>query len=202
MPSNQDFNGICYLARYNDLSNNPGWMWQSAVDGSWKYGKTTNRKLKKISDDPFWHWQNFGMKEGRVCGCDLPGTIYSAEFNASAYLSRYYDVRVDAQFKNNPLGHYQQYGIYEGRHPGFEILTSKSMTGMVSPGTTTMLIDTAGNNTTPGDGTIITNPNDIPPTTDAPPAGFDIQTFVTQNPLIVAAAGGLVLILLHKKRKR
>ena len=58
-------------------------------------------------------------------------------------------------FNTNPELHYQTIGIFEGRHPGFEILTSNSPVGMVSPGTTTSIEDNPANNQTPGDNTVL-----------------------------------------------
>jgi hypothetical protein len=160
MPSSNNFEPICYLNRYPDLKD--AYMYLSA-NGHWQYGHPSNRQVKKISDNLFWHWQNFGMAEGRVEGCDLPGTNYSANFNASAYKARYYDVRVGwdlvtgkyGGYDVNPENHYQTIGIYQGRHPGFEILTSKSPIGMTSPGTTTTIVDNPATNQAPGDNTVL-----------------------------------------------
>ena len=210
MPSGTDFNAICYLNRYPDLKT--GWMYLSA-SGNWAYGKPTNRQLKEISQNAFWHWQNFGMKEGRVCGCDLPGTVYSANFNAQAYLARYFDVRIGINtltgkptgFNINPELHYQTIGIFEGRHPGFEIITSNSPQGMVSPGTTTPIEDNPQNNVTPGDGTVL-NPI-LPDTgTDTIPIDTTVidtsNTGASQNSWFIAGGLALLLLLTNKKRKR
>ena len=61
MPSNQDYNEICYLNRYPDLKN--GIMFLSSVSNKWQYGDANNKPHKKLSDNLFWHWQNFGMAE-------------------------------------------------------------------------------------------------------------------------------------------
>lgn len=212
MPADSKFDPICYLNRYPDLK--VGYMYKSA-DGSWKYGEATNRQLKKISDNLFWHWQNFGMAEGRVCGCDLPGTIYSNEFNAAAYLARYPDIRLRLQlqysiptdFRNDPEAHYRMYGIYEGRHPGFEILTSASPNGMVSPGTTTMQQD-ANLPQSPGDGTVIspdnpTDTNSLPlpdSSTQTSTSGF--SEWVSSNPILAAGIAGAAIILISKNKKK
>lgn len=211
MPANLQFNEMCYLARYPDLSNN-GWMYKSS-DGTWKYGNPSHRETRRLTDtgNAFWHWQNFGLAEGRVCGCDLPGTNYSNEFNSAAYLARYPDVRgtaiLNSAFSGNPLGHYQTIGILQGRHPGFEILTSASPVGMVSPGTTTLIMDNPKDNQAPGDGEIILPPpvgggdDAAPPVlNDNQPA--DISTWIAANPAIVAAAAGVLILLLSKKKKR
>lgn len=154
MPASTDFNAVCYLQRYPDLRDRAtqpakpglpleeqlGWMFWSA-DGVWKYGRTNNRKLFRIQDDPLWHFENFGIKEGRIGGCDLPGTYYEPVFNAAAYIARYPDVSgvsyngVKNIYQNDPLGHYLHYGKAQGRIPGYEILTTKDFKGIVKPGT-------------------------------------------------------------------
>lgn len=226
MPSSSDFNAICYLNRYPDLKT----MYQDK-DGSWKYGKPSNRPIKNLTEgtNAFWHWQNFGMAEGRVSGCDLPGTVYSNEFNAAAYLARYPDVKgygltgQVSQWATNPEGHYQTIGIVQNRMPGYEILTpGQPVTGMVSPGTTTTIPDDPTQNLTPGDGTILPalNPTDpsggtnlLPAAVlpDATPTGTAIvpapatgvMAWIEANPMEAAAIGiGLFLILTKKKKNR
>ena len=224
MPSGTDFNAICYLARYPDLKD--GYMFLSA-SGNWQYGKPTNRQLKKLSDNLFWHWQNFGMAEGRVSGCDLPGTIYSANFNASAYLARYPDIRLGINtltgkptgFNVNPQLHYQTIGIYEGRHPGFEIVTSNSPTGMVSPGTTTAIEDNPQTNVTSGDNTVLqpiasTSPSGTTttPTIDPitgltidPATGLPVVTTpapaTSTNTWLIVGGIAALLLLTHKHKR-
>ena len=208
--SNPEYNEICYIARYPDIKN--GYIF-AGTDGVWFYQSNLVKgwvvQKKKLSDNAFWHWQNFGLAEGRVCGCDLPGTIYSNEFNAAAYLARYADVRVSPDWRNNPLGHYQSSGIYEGRHPGFEILTSASQIGMVSPGTTTQIVDNPATNLTPGDQTIIVNPLDVLPpdispivdiTATAPAPAASLSTWIAANPVLMAAIiAGAIIIIKQKK---
>lgn len=209
MPADQNFNQVCYLARYPDLANN-GWMYLSN-DGTWKYGNPRNRQTKNLAQgaNTFWHWQNFGMGEGRVCGCDLPGTTYSNEFNAAAYLARYPDVRgtsiMASQYANNPELHYQTIGILQGRHPGFEILSANSPAGMVSPGTTTQAPDTPI--LSPGDGTVITAPDGTISTDTSTPViatdnTSDISTWIAANPLLVAGIVAGVLLLMHHKKPK
>jgi hypothetical protein len=206
MPASQDYNAICYAARYPDIRS--GYIY-AGTDGKWYYQSNLVKdhvvQVKKLSDNEFWHWENFGMAEGRVCGCDLPGTNYSNEFNAAAYLARYPDVRVNPTWKNNPLGHYQQFGIYEGRHPGFEILTSASPVGMVSPGTTTMIADNTDNNITPGDGSVVLNPVDTIATGDQTPVitdnTTDVSTWIAANPLLVAGIVAGALLIMHERKK-
>lgn len=210
MPSSLAFDPICYLSRYPDLRT--GYMFWSA-SGKWQYGNPSNRKLKKLSDDPLWHYQNFGIAEGRVPGCDLPGTNYSNEFNATAYMARYYDIRVGSYYpwNQNPLLHYTKEGIYEGRHPGFEILTPRSGSGVVSPGTTTYVADP----TPPhheGDGEVINidpmsdidiGQDEVGPLVDPPDPGDntgDISTWISANPWLVAGVVGAGLLLLHKSK--
>lgn len=150
MPSKIDFNAVCYLKRYPDLNTIPsydsrpaksgmsydeqiGWMFKSS-DGTWHYGRTNGRELKRIKDDPYWHYLNFGIKEGRVGGCDTPDTRYSLNFNADAYLSRYPDVAgkksgIKPSFVNDPVGHWNAIGKKEGRIPGYELLTRDLVNG-------------------------------------------------------------------------
>ena len=232
MPSDTNFNEICYLARYPDLVT----MYQDA-DGSWHYGNPSNRTKKQLHDpgNAFWHWQNFGIAEGRVPGCDLPGTIYSALFNSAAYLARYPDVRgtalINSKYASNPELHYQTIGIGQGRHPGYEVITSATFSGVVSPGTTTNVPDdpTLLNNA-PGDGTVLPSLNPTDPVVTTPPAGTidpttglpvvvdpvtglpvtstttttgtGISAWITANPMEAVAIGlGLLLILTKKKHK-
>jgi hypothetical protein len=193
MPSSTDFNAICYVARYPDV--------------------------KKTGIDPFQHWQKYGLSEGRVCGCDLPGTIYSAKFNSSAYLSRYPDILQSSIWKSNPIGHYQAYGIYEGRHPGYEILSTTSPIGMVSPGTTTTTPDDITINQAPGDNQVpvVTDVsgNTIDPNTGKPVPVVDtninddpstgtssFMDFIKNNSTMVAAGAALIIILLHENKKK
>lgn len=155
MPSANSFNEQCYLQRYPDLSTREnkealarsgmplseqyGWMFMSA-DGTWHYGRTSGRKLKRISDDAYWHWLNFGQAEGRVSGCDLLPVHYSETFDPNAYVARYPDVSGRANwynpFKSDPLQHYNMIGKAQGRIPGYEILFEDSPVGITSPGTT------------------------------------------------------------------
>lgn len=155
MPSTANFDPQCYLKRYPDLRDYStrkaepglpyierlGWMYQSK-DGNWYYGRTDGRNLKRLQDNLYWHWINFGQKEGRIPGCDLPGTYYSNEFDAQAYLARYPDVSGisygNAAFNpyiNNPQKHWFEVGQKQGRVPGYEILSSRDFTGEVAPGT-------------------------------------------------------------------
>lgn len=209
MPASNEWNEICYKARYPDIRTGSIF---AGTDGVWYYQsnlvKGHVKQTKKLSDNAYWHWENFGMPEGRVSGCDLPGTNYSNEFNASAYLSRYPDVRLSSQWHADPLGHYQKYGITEGRHPGFEILDSNSQQGMSSPGTTTTIADDPNKNITPGDGSIIQNPNDplagdlTDTTITTTPASEDIGTWIAANPLIVAGGAALLLLIISKHKKK
>jgi hypothetical protein len=146
MPSDNVFNSSSYLARYPDLQT--GYMYLSAVSGKgWVYGQASGRTVKKLSDNLLWHWQNYGQKEGRACGTDLPGTMYSSSFDPGAYTARYPDVKIGVNvitgkgngYANNPTGQYQNVGIVEGRLPGFEYLNSSSPAGFTSPGTTQLV---------------------------------------------------------------
>ena len=216
------------MNRYPDLKT----MYQDK-DGSWKYGKPSNRPIKDLTSgqNPFWHWTNFGMKEGRVCGCDLPGTVYSNEFDAAAYTARYPDIKgygattgQVSQWTNNPEQHYQTIGILQNRQPGFEIvLPGVPITGMVSPGTTTTTPDDPTQNLTPGDGTVLpaVTPTGAPAVipnlpantvlvnaTAAPAAtpvnvgpGSEIMTWIQANPMYAAAIGIGVVLILTKKKK-
>jgi hypothetical protein len=208
MPSSENFNAICYLNRYPDLKT--AVMYFSA-DGTWKYGNASNRKLKKVSDDPLWHWQNFGMAEGRVSGCDIAGTNYSNDFNAAAYMARYYDVRIGLDevsgkpngWNLNPLGHYQQIGINQGRHPGFEIIKPSTPLGIVSPGTVISVPDDITTAPVPGDNApppVIIDTSMDTPTTTTDKTG-DVMTWITANPLIIAGAAAVILILIHESKK-
>ena len=207
MPSSENFNAICYLNRYPDLKT--AVMYWSA-DNVWKYGNPSNRRLKKISDDPLWHWQNFGMAEGRVCGCDLAGTNYSNDFNSAAYMARYYDVRVglDEQtgkrngWNLNPLGHYQEIGINQGRHPGFEIIKPSTPIGIVSPGTVISVPDDITKAPAPGDNAPAPDLSNIDPTMDTTNTNNgDFITWITANPIMTAAIAAGILIILHEAKK-
>lgn len=170
MPAGEIFNEICYIARYPDLRQN-------------------------LKINPLEHFQNFGMAEGRVGGCDLPGTIYSDKFDSVAYINRYPDLK-GTWAQTNPLLHFQQYGSKEGRKPGFEIITETTPKGLVSPGTTIFVSDHVDSNV-PGDGKIPIIPgNETPPVV---PGGI-IQT-IEKNPIIAAAIGSVILILLFKKKQ-
>lgn len=202
MPADSTFDQVAYLARYPDLRIN-GWMYKSA-DGSWKYGNPSNRETKNLSQpaNTFWHWQNFGLAEGRVCGADLPGTVYSATFSPAAYLARYPDVRgtsiLNSSWASNPEGHYRQIGLAQGRHPGYEIIYSNSPQGMTSPGTTTFAPDPV--EITPGAGDLITTPPVTSTTTST--SSTDITAWVTANPMIILAAGAALLLLLSKPKHK
>lgn len=158
MPFSKDFNAVCYLANYPDLQDHStmkaqpnlpiteqfGWMFKSgakATKGQWLYGRTDGRELKRIQDDPYWHWVNFGSKEGRIPGCNLGNGIFSPNFDADAYMARYPDVRgvSYAGDKNpyigRPLEHYLAIGKKQGRIPGYELLLSTNLEGVYTPGT-------------------------------------------------------------------
>ena len=210
MPAGQDYNESAYLQRYPDLAT--GWMYWSA-DNVWKYGKPSNRTLKKLSDNLFWHWTNFGLKEGRVCGSDLPGTIYSAVFNAGAYVARYPDVTgVDEvtgkpnAYATNPQLHYNNIGMAQGRKPGYELLTANSPVGMTTPGTTTTVVDSTtidAANKLNGDNAIAVNTLN-PPAITTPvttTTNNSVSTVISANPYILPALAVLaILIFSHKKK--
>ena len=153
MPYTNEFDAVCYIQNYPDLQDRAtmpaqpnlplkeqfGWMYKS-TDGKWHYGRTNNRELKRIQDNAYWHWINFGMKEGRVPGCKLECTLFSPTFNANAYKQRYPDVSglsyggSKNPYINNPLGHWLEVGSKEGRIPGVEYL-SNNCQGVSTPGT-------------------------------------------------------------------
>lgn len=203
--SNPEYNELCYIARYPDIKN--GYIF-AGTDGVWYYQSNLVKgwafQHKKLSDNAFWHWQNFGMSEGRVCGCDLPGTQYSTDFNSGAYLARYADVRISPDWKNNPQGHYEKFGIYEGRVPGFEIITSLTSPGMASPGTTTQVLDNPAINVVPGDSSIVTtDPLAIDTTANTTvSAPASVSTWIAANPTLVAAIIAGVVIIASKKHKK
>lgn len=207
MPASSDFNAQAYLQRYPDLNN--GYVYKSA-DGTWKYGQPTNRELKKLSDNLFWHWQNFGIKEGRVPGADLPGTVYDTTFDAGAYLARYPDVRgIDelsgkvSAYAANPLQHYQTFGMSQGRKPGFELLYQDTPTGMSSPGTTKNVVGTLKTvNTGDLNSLAVLNPVDLTTTPAiATDNTGDITVWIGQNPwLFLGLAVGAGYLLIHKSK--
>lgn len=212
MPSSPTFNAICYLARYPDLRQK--WVFR-LVDGGWGYSGSGNHKGReqyKISDNPAKHFNDIGRNEGRVGGCDLPGTMYSNEFNSAAYLARYPDIKISDTWATKPLQHYQTYGIDEGRIPGYELITKDSPIGETSPGTTLIVnSDQPEQAAAPGDDEVYSGiDNSTDDTMDAPmnqSSGGDIMTWITANPIMTAAIAASVLIILHeikknKKRKR
>ena len=219
MPSSTEFNAECYIARYPDLQDRSiqrarrglpleeqfGWMYKS-TDGKWHYGRTNNRKLKRIQDDPYWHWINFGMSEGRVPGCDLPGTYYEPIFDAAAYIARYPDVSGKSYsgsknpYINNPLGHWLEIGQKQGRKPGYELLNNEKYNGIVSVGAAKFqpFTDTQGRQQeyedktqSPGTGTRVDSGTELP---EQPVPG-------KSNLILIAAiAVGGYLLLKNKKR--
>lgn len=208
MPASTAWDEVCYNARYPDIRS--GYIY-AGTDGVWFYtsGQVKGHvvQTKRLKDNAFWHWENFGLAEGRVCGCDLPGTNYSNEFDGNAYLSRYPDVRLSPDWHNNPQGHYQKFGIGEGRHPGYEILYSTSPVGMTSPGTTTLIVDNPDNQNEPGDGTV------LPPLGGgdaAPPVISDsstnvlteAETWIAGNPIEAAGIGVGILLILYEVFKK
>lgn len=212
--TSETFNEVCYIARYPDLQDSStlppkpglpwteqkGWMYKSS-DGTWHYGRTNNRELKKIQDNAYWHWLNFGSKEGRVPGCDLSGTLYSENFDADAYQARYPDVAgktfTSFGFKNNPLNHWLQIGKSEGRKPGYELVTASTLPGLASAGTTRIVTvsevaaDQAAfdaENKTPGDGLQASESEQA-------------EIIPNKNIILVAGATIVALFLFLKKRK-
>ena len=218
MPSSSEFDGQCYLSRYPDLRVN--WMFR-LTSGGWGYsskGDHPGREQYRISTVPLKHWQEMGQHELRVPGCDLPGTVYSPNFNSAAYLARYWDVRNSSNFGNNPLAHYQQFGMAEGRIPGYEIINELTPTGGVySPGTTQFVplavAETTqqaeqNQHTHPGDNTVIV-PDTTTTDTPAPAqqtSGGGVVAWISGNPIEAAAIGAALLLVFyeskHKKRKK
>lgn len=231
MPYSTVFNAACYLANYPGLRRD--WLFK-LVDGNWTYSSSDNHKGRdqfKISDDPAKHWQVLGQLEGRVPGCMLPGTVFSPQFDGDAYLARYPDVR-DPTFgySSDPQGHYLKYGQKEGRIPGYEIITQTALnntTGVFSPGTVLIIDDTTPTDSASGkvnltdlqkdylaqtqgagDETVIPPPPDTTDTTNTPidttSQAFDLNTFITANPVLIAAIAGAIILLIStgKKRKR
>jgi hypothetical protein len=156
------FNGLCYQARYPDL--------------------------KKWIGTPLEHWQQYGQQEGRIPGCDPPGTIYSDQFNAECYLENYPDVAHN--WFDSPLQHWIQHGMSEGRHPGCRILPpgAVAIQGSNTP-------QTANPSQTPSTGIPVipyTDPNAIPidttVTPDLPPTTSTGMGSSGTLILIVAAA--------------
>lgn len=167
------FDADCYLSRYEDVR----------LDS--RYGK-----------DPERHWREHGQAEGRIPGCDPPGTVYPPGFNAYCYLLRYPDVRQN--WPGPAVDHYFQHGQAEGRIAGCDATTSsapvKDSGGTIGAGTAT---DNASSGT-PGSGsasaatTVDKNGNIVP------------VKKPSNNKLWIAGAiaGGLIVLAVLVKKLR
>jgi len=190
------FNQICYIARYPDLRiNNPTFYryknyWYTSLQP--KLGFAPKEQFK-FSDNPLKHFQEIGMAEGRMGGCDLPGTIYSELFNSKPYILRYPDLK-GTWAENNPLLHYQEYGLKEGRVPGYEIINENTVQGLVTPGTT-IFQDEKKESNVPGDNTVIKNP--VPITENN-----NIFDTIKKNGILISAIAAIALLVIFKNKKR
>lgn len=219
MPYSTTFNAQCYVANYPDVKQNKYIF--KLVDGSFAVSnsKHSGREEYNIQSDPYKHYDKIGRSQGRVPGCLLNGSIFSPEFNGTAYLARYPDV-ARSEWKSNPLGHWNGSGQAEGRIPGFELVTPQQLSdakGFSTPGTT-LLINVPSNpvnSQTPAiPGTtdvnqlqsdfLESNPNqrlDNSGTNTATTTSSTTGNFLTSNPLILVAGAGLLFLILKKKKK-
>lgn len=194
------FNQICYMARYPDLRLNPT---MARYGNKWYYGLQPAKgpfgpdEKFNVNDSPLKHFQVVGMSEGRVGGCDLPGTIYSDKFDSVPYMNRYPDLK-GTWVENNPLLHFTEYGSKEGRKPGYEIINANSLSGLVSPGTTITATDHVDSHV-PGDGVVPVIPSDGS-TPVISPGSNNILSTIEKNPIIAAVIGGVLMIVLFKKK--
>lgn len=167
-----DFNAQCYLNRYPDIRQN-----------------------SHYSPDPYQHYIEYGMYEGRLPSCDPPEIRYDTAFDAVCYLDRYPDLQQHfGSDYNRAYQHWIEYGQKEGRKPGCVYLVPTETT---QPTTTAPVQDNTGagsgtstgvtdNVATPGGDTYTETP--APATTEEKP---------DYMPWIIG--GAAVLFLFRKK---
>lgn len=226
MPSFTEFNANAYISRYPDLQykyvcySKDGTRWVSS-NVSIEHARAMLRAIRfklgitnildmagnnyLMPQDAYKHYQDFGQKEGRAGGVDMPGTIYSNLFNGAAYLARYPDVShgystsypgILNTFENDPYDHYLKIGKSQNRIPGYEILNESSPGGFSTPGTTKFVsVESGLGINTPEPVTANTTQGD---NVDTSKLGVDSGTTAQKNIITLLIVGVAAYLLLRK----